>query len=179
MKTLQWLTAYILLFLSACAWLPFTNEIRFSNIELTERLAKRFPLEKSIGGLLDVTVANPRVETRTTDAARLVVTLMLQVKLPLTNKNLFGTLQVSGQPRYEPATHALYLDDARVDNIRMDNLPDALTAALGKTASIVVREHLTEKPLYVIKDEDLKRYGFNLNPTRIEVRRDGIALLLK
>ncbi|MBL8511430.1 MAG: DUF1439 domain-containing protein, partial [Betaproteobacteria bacterium] len=143
----------MIILLSACSWLPFTNEIRFSNAELTERLAKRFPLEKSIGGLLDVTIANPRVETRTPDnqAASLVVILALQVKLPLTNKSLFGTLQVSGRPRYEPATHGLYMDDARVDNVRADNLPDALAAALSKAASNVAREHLAEKPLYTIK----------------------------
>jgi hypothetical protein len=119
--------------LAGCASVPFIgNEIRFSNAELSERLAKRFPVEKSVAGLLDVTMTNPRVVPRIEGDMRFGATFDIKVALPLTRKTLNGTLTVSGKPRYDAPTRSIYLMDARVDSVRADNMSDGLSAAFDR-----------------------------------------------
>ena len=175
------IASVLLMALAGCASNPLLpGEIRFSYAELTERMAKRFPQEKSIAGLLDVTLSNPRLAARD-DAAqrRLAATFDVQVKVPLTGKTLFGIVSMSGVPRYDVEGRALYLGGARVDSLRTDNMPDGLSAALGKAASTIAKESLEDRPLYNFKAEDLQRYSVTLTPLRVEVRSEGIALIMR
>jgi hypothetical protein len=168
--------------LCSCAWLPFgPGELRFTNAELTERLARRFPVERSVGGLLDITISRPRAETRivTGVAARFGTSFDITVKLPLTGKTLNGAMSISGLPHYDAASRSIFLRDAKVDSIRTDGMPDALSAALAKAASSMARDILEEKPVQTLKEDDLKRFGLATSPLRIEVRQDGLVLLLK
>ena len=167
--------------LSGCAGNPIMpGEIGFPYAKLTERMAKRFPMEKSIAGLLEVTLSNPRLAPRE-DAAqlRLAATFDVQVKVPLTGKTMFGIVSMSGVPRYDVASRALYLSGARIDSLRTDNMPDGLSAALGKAASTIAKESLEDRALYSFKEEELQRYGVTLTPMRVEMRPDGIALIMR
>ena len=172
-------TFFALILLAGCGSLPFVSgEVRMSADELTQKMARRFPLEKSVGGLLDITLANPRVDLSEADN-RITTNFDASVKLLLTNKSLSGTLKVSGRPEYVPETRSLFLRDARVDQIRMDNMPDGLSAALAKAASTVAREVLGDKPLHTFQAEDFTKYGVQYVPDRIVVRGDQLVLALK
>ncbi len=170
------------LLLAGCATnfiLP--GEVKFSHRELSERLAKRFPVEKSVAGLLDVKLSRPRVDAleETGKPIRLGVSFDADVKLVLTNKNMSGMVVMSGIPRYNPATREIFLSDAKVNVLRADNMPDAISAAMGQAASGIAKDYLEGRALYSFKEEDLKRYGMTLHPQRVEVRREGIVLVLK
>ncbi len=171
----------LLVTLVGCASNPLLpGEIRFTWAELNERMTKHFPVEKSVAGLLDVTLSHPRATARVDGPQlRLAVTFDVQVKLSLSGKTVFGIVSLSGLPRYDPDARTIYLDGARVDSLRTDNMPDGLPAALVKAASAVAREALEDKALYALKEEDLHRYGVTLAPRRIEVRAEGIALMLR
>lgn len=164
-----------------CAGNPLApGEFRYSYGELNERLAKRFPLEKSVAGLLDVTLSNPRLSARDdVQQRRLAATFDVQVKLPLTGKTMFGIVTISGLPRYDVAARAMFLDRTRVENLRTDNMPDGLSAALGAAASSIAKESLEGRALYTFKEEDLHRYGVSLAPQRIDIRAEGIALVMR
>jgi hypothetical protein len=173
---LAFLTAIVV---AGCGTLPFVSgEVRMSAEELTQKMARRFPLEKSVGGLLEITLANPRVDLSETDN-RITTNFHAVVKLPLTSKSLSGSLRVSGRPEYVPESRALFLRDARVDQIRMENMPDGLSAALAKAASTVAREVLEDKPLHTFRAEDFTKYGVQYVPERIVVRGDQLVLTLK
>jgi hypothetical protein len=165
--------------LASCSSIPFlSGEIRITADELTQKMERRFPLEKSVGGLLEVTLMRPQVEMNA-DENRLATSFDVNVRLPLTNKSVAGLLKVSGRPEYVAASSALFLRDARVDRIRMDNMPDALSAALAKAASSIARDVLEDKPLYTFKPEDFSKYGVRYEPDRVEVRADAIVLKVK
>ena len=171
-----YLSAFLL---AGCSSIPFlSGEIRITANELTQKMARRFPLEKSVAGLLDVTLVRPIVELDAVEN-RLVTSFDVSVKLPLSSKSVSGTLKISGRPEYASATQALYLRDARVDRIRMDKMPDALSAALAKAASNLARDALEDKPLYTFKSEDFTKYGVRYEPDRIEVRADVLVLKVK
>ena len=165
--------------LPGCSSIPFlSGEIRITADELTQKMARRFPLEKSVAGLLEVTLARPIVELDAVEN-RLLTSFDVSVKLPLSSKSITGTLKISGRPEYAAATQALYLRDARVDRIRMEKMPDALSAALAKAASSLAKDALEDKPLYTFKPADFTKYGVRYEPDRIEVRPDVLVLKVK
>ena len=173
------LAAVCALALAGCATFPFlSGEVRLSADELTQKMQRRFPLEKKVAGLLEVTLTKPRVDLSERDN-RVSTSFLLNVKLPLTNKSLSGSLKVSGRPEYVAASRSLYLRDARVEQIQLDNMSDALSAALAKAASSIARDVLEDKPLNTFKAEDFTRYGTQYEPDRIFVRGDQLVLSLK
>lgn len=169
-----------LIILAGCATgMLGLGNINFSHEELTSQLAKRFPIEKSVAGLLDISLTRPRVSAReeTGQTPRLAAIFDVQVKLSLSGKSINGTVTMSGLPHYDVASRSIFLRDARVDSIRADNMPDGLTAALAKSASSIAKEYLEEKPLRMFTESELSRYGMKLNPQKIEVGREGIRLV--
>jgi hypothetical protein len=173
------LTIFTTILLSGCGSLPFVSgEVRMSADELTNKLAKRFPMDKTVAGLLDVTLAQPRVVLSEPNN-RIAAEFFVNVKLALTSRQVSGTVTVSGRPEYVPETRALFLRDAKIDRVRMENMPDALSAALAKSVSAISREVLEDKPLHTFKADDFTRYGVRYTPERIVVRGDYLVLALK
>ena len=172
-------TMLAVLMLAGCSSIPLlSGELRVTADELTEKMARRFPLERSVAGLLDVTLVRPRVEL-VVDQQRIVTSFDVSVKLALSGKSVAGTLKVSARPEYVAASRSLFLRDARVEQIRIDNMPDALSAALAKAASNFARDAVEDKSLYTFKAEELTRYGVRYEPDRIEVRTDALVLKVK
>ena len=167
------------LLLGGCAYSPFlSGEIRMTAAELTQKMERRFPLEKSVAGLLEVTLLRPRVELNA-DENRLSTSFDLNVKLPLTGKSVTGWLKISGRPEYVAESQSLFLRDARVERFRIDNTPDALSAGLAKAASGIAKDVLEDKPLHTFRPEDFTRTGIRYEPERIEVRSDAMVLKVK
>lgn len=167
------------LLLAGCPSVPFlSGEIRVTADDLTQKMSRRFPIEKSVAGLLDVTLVRATVELNA-DENRVATSFDLNVKLPLTKKTATGTLKISGRPEYVAESRGLFLRDARVERIRMDNMPDALSAGLAIAASRIAKDVLEDKPLYTFKPEDLTKFGIRYEPDRVEVRPDALVLKVR
>jgi hypothetical protein len=141
-------------------------------------MQRRFPVDRSVAGLLDVTLSSPRIDLSEADN-RIATHFLVSVHLPLSKKEVAGSIKVSGRPEYVAATRALFLRDARVEQIRMDRMPEELSAALAKAATTVARDALEGKPLHSFKAEDFTRYGIQYEPERIFVRGEMLVLTLK
>ena len=150
----------------------FDHQLGVPYTELNERIGKRFPMERNIADLLTVTLMRPRVAPIAdsgrgpeTQAARLSVTIDLQVKLPsllnASQRSLWGSMTLSGVPRYDPKSKAVVLVDANLDRVRVDNMPDALSASLAKAASQLAKEYLDDKPIYALNDAQVGRLGLD------------------
>ncbi len=173
------LSLFAALSLASCSYLPFlSGEISMTAEELTQKMARRFPVERSVGGLLDVTLSRPQVKTNP-DEQRIVASFDVSVKLALSNRSVIGTLKISGRPEYVATSQSLFLRDARVDQIRFDSMSDALSAGLAKAATNFAKDSVEDKALYTFKPEDLSRYGVRYQPERIEVRANAIVLKVK
>jgi hypothetical protein len=175
------------LMLSACANNFLTpSELSYSHAEMTAQLAKRFPVQRTIAGLVDISLTRPRVGTIASSDSdggskelRLAATFDVEVKVLLTSKVVAGTASLSGRPRYDVASRSIYFSDARVDSISAENMPEALSASLAKTASNMAREYLEDKPLRTFTEAELTRYGMTVSPKHIEVREGGVALVMR
>jgi hypothetical protein len=162
---------------SGCATkMLLPSEIRMSAVELTTRMEKRFPVERSVAGLIDVTFSSPVV---TLSEPRMTTQLDVRV-MPLTGKNYTGTVIVSGIPAYDPARRGLLLNDAKVDRIVLDNMSDALSAALARLATQMARATFDDKPFHTFKEEDFTRYGIiSYEPLSLDVRKDALVLQIR
>lgn len=172
----------IFMMLAGCISNPILpNEIRFTYQELSERLTKRFPIEKNVAGLLDIKLTRPQISAREESGkiSLLIFTVDAEVKLPLTGKSSSGTVIISGVPRYHTASREIFLTDTKLDSLRADNMPNALSAAITRAAADIARDYLDGKAIYSFKEDDLRRYGLTLNPQRIDVRREGIVLIMR
>ena len=165
--------------LAACSSNPLLPaEIRMTAAELTQRLDKRFPVERSVAGLVDVTFAHPVMSFNDT-GKRLVATFDMTVRVPLSAKVLNGRVAVSGTPDYVPASRSLFLKGGKVDRLAIDNMPEALSGALAKVASQLARSQFEDKPLHTFQPEDFIKYGIGYEPERVQVRGDELVLTLK
>jgi Protein of unknown function (DUF1439) len=164
---------------AGCALAPYLlGEVSMSAAELTERMGKRFPIERSMGGLIEAQLAEPYV---TLDEAknRLTCTFKLSIKLALSGKTLIGSLKISGRPEYEAAMRSLFLREAAVDHVRFDDMSDLMIATVSKAASSLAKDALEGRPLHVFKPEDFVRQGTRLEPDKLAVRGDRLVLTLK
>lgn len=151
----------------------FGRQLSVPYTDLNERIAQRFPMERNIADLLTVTLMRPVVTPvlanaargQEAAAARLSVTVDVQVKLPslLNNsqRSLWGSMTLSGKPRYDSKSKAVMLVEANLDRVRVDNMPDALSALLAKAASQLAREYLDDKPIYTLNPAQVGRLGLD------------------
>ena len=168
-----------LITLAACSQIPIlSGEVKLTATELNEKVAKRFPIEKSIAGLLEVTLTAPKVRLIERDG-RINADVAVAVRLPFSAKTIEGKLGFSGRPDYVPASKSIYLRDAKIDSVIMDNMLDALSAGVAKAASTVARELFEDKPLHTFKPEDFTKYGINYDPQRVVVRDNALVLILR
>lgn len=165
--------------LAACSQIPIlSGEVKLSAAELNEKVAKRFPIEKNIGGLLEVTLTAPKV--RLVEAgSRINADVDVSVRLPLSTKTIQGKLGFSGRPDYVPTSKSIFLRDAKIESVAMDNMLDALSAGVAKAATAVARELFDDKPLHTFKAEDFTKYGITYEPQRVIVRDNALVLMLR
>jgi len=166
-------------FLAACSSNPpLPSEIRMTAAELTQRLAKRFPVERSVAGLVDVTFMHPVMSFNDAEK-RLVVTFDMTVRVPLSTKVLNGWVAVSGTPDYVPQSRSLILKGGKVDRLAIDNMPEALSGALAKVASQLAKSQFEDRPLYTFQPEDFTKYGVGYEPVSVWMRNDALVLTLR
>lgn len=171
------LLAFGLLLVSGCATnMLMPKELTMSAVELTTRLEKRFPVERSAGGLVDLTFSKPVV---TLTAPRMVVRLDVKGRLALSDATAEGTLTLSGIPHYEPASRSLFLREARVDRIDLARVSESLNSALARVASQLVKSQFEEKSFHTFREEDFRKFGVGYEPLALSVRDGVLVMTLK
>ncbi len=176
------------LLLAGCSLLSlWPREFGVTYADINERLGKHFPFERNIADLVRVTLLRPRVAGAPSGSGqttgRLVVSVDLDLRLPslvnATERSLWGSVSVSGVPRFDTGTQSIRLSDARVDRVQVDHIPDALSAALSKTASQIVRQVMEERPIYTLTVEQTRRLGSNVRAIDIELHAERLVFRQK
>jgi hypothetical protein len=165
--------------IAACTALPLLqSEVRLSANDLARQIEKRFPVERSVAGLVDITFSRPQMSLNAGEG-RIAVAFEMTVRVPLSTRLLNGKVAISGRPEYEPASRSLFLREGKVERLTIDSMPEALSGALARLASQLAKNQLEEKPLYAFQPDELSRHGASLEPESIEVRDDALIVKLK
>lgn len=153
-----WLSGFVLLMLAGCAGVFIPAKVSISEAEMLDRLAKRFPLSKSYFGLAELKLMEPHLKLNG-QSGRVETRFNVELTSSIATRTLRGTLAVSGKPRFDDATQAVFLSEARVELLKVDGLPEALAREMTKAANGIAIDALEREPVYRFKPEQLKYFG--------------------
>lgn len=153
----------VLLVAAACSTMALlgADSLTFSRDQLQEKLVRSFPREyQRLGGLVSLGLMNPRLSIPM-DAQRLRLDVDVDVgALGRGDGQADGTLTLTSALRYDPAAHALYLADPRLEDVRIAStaggrMNDTIRGALNDWLADWARR----EPVYRFDDSLIGRIG--------------------
>lgn len=144
---------------------------------IQDRLEDAFPMERSQGGMLQVTVSDPEVLRQGSD--RLHVRVRLEARSAAFGARYEGTALVSASLRYDPDAEALHAVDARIDDLSVTGLKPGEKAVLMQVLSQQLAGHLERQPILALDPAAGFWQGLARRLVRrVEVRDDSVRITL-
>ena len=165
--------------LASSASLPAgARSLTFTEAELNQAAAQHFPMQRSVQGLLQITLSRPQVRLQPA-SNRLRTSVTLQVNEPFTGRAYDGVVSVNHGLRYEASDRSLRMTAVQVDRVDFPSVPEPYRRLLADSAPQVVAQALTEMPLYTAKPEQtavLEGMGFAIG--ELQVTPAGLRIVL-
>ena len=165
--------------LAGCAGLLGPRTLTLSEAELTQRLAARFPLDRRLLEVLDVRIATPRV-TLLPQTNRVGVALELTLDERLTRRSFPMAVALESGLRYDAATTSVRLADVRVQDVRIDGLPERVGEVFQRLGAPLLEQLIDGAPIHRFTPEQLKTAeGRGWRPDTIAVTSRGVEITLQ
>ena len=113
------LLALFVIVLTGCAQMLGPQTLSWSEADVNRMLEKRFPMDKRVLEMLDVTVTRPGVKLVAV-SNRLATDLHITALDRLFGNSYHGRIAVESGLRYEPSDHTLRLVDVRLSAFSLD-----------------------------------------------------------
>lgn len=177
---LRWMTiAGAMAVLAACSSLMLTrDQYTFSQGQLQSALEKKFPFNRRLAQVFDVTLTHPRL-TLLPDTNRVAVSMDAALTNPLTGNPVRGTFALESALAYDPATHAVVLQDPSVQDFSFEGLSQRYGRQLNALGGILAEQLLQGYPIYTFKPEQLFANGLSYEPGQITVLPDGVSVKIE
>jgi hypothetical protein len=160
-------------FLGACAGLIGPPRVHFSEAELNQLLARRFPVEKRLLQTLEVTLNHPSLGLMP-ESNRLATSFDISVADRLFGQRWQGRLGLEYALKLDPQDGNLSMAEPRVTELRIDAGVSAQAQRLG---AVVLEGMLDGLVLHRLKPEQLQRLAdAGFAPGEVRVRPDGVEV---
>ncbi len=173
-------TAGFAALLAGCAGFlggPRTIEIPKERIE--DQLARRFPLNRRMLELVDVTVDTPTLSLLP-DQNRVATEFHLSAGQSLLGSAFRGTLAMTYGLRFEPSDATIRLSDVRVTKFDLSGVSDPASSRLNRLGALVAEDLLDDMPIHRLSQDDLRRAAsLGYKPGAINVTARGLAVTLE
>ncbi|RQT80088.1 DUF1439 domain-containing protein [Burkholderia cepacia] len=169
----------VTLSLAACAsTFPFIpDHYTFSRGDVQKAVARKFPYQKTVAQVVDVSLANPAVNLLP-DQNRVAVQLDAHFASPFLRAPVSGKFTVSGQLAYDAPSHSVVLKSPAVDSLALDGDAQMYAQQVGAAAGLLATQLLTNYPIYTFKPEQLQFAGVNYEPGTITILTNGIRVAI-
>lgn len=175
-----WLCVALWLAAGAAAAMP--GSIVFSEDQLQDHLARRFPIERRLFEQFELRLADPslRLDAAT---ARLSTALRLSARDQASGRSAQGRVTLGYALRYEPADASVRLVRPRVESFEFDALPGVEPRRAEATQRVVLALAellLDDLVLYRVPKERLdmlRAIGFR--PGKLNVTREGLEITIE
>lgn len=165
------------LWLVGCAVLDGPRSFTITPQELDNLLEKRFPLDRRMLEVLDVTVSTPRLQLLP-ERNRLATSLEVSTRDRLFGRSWRGRVALDAALRWEPTDSTLRLQGVRVNEFTFDGA-EALTRRdqAERIAALLAERVLEDFTVYRLTPErqaKLQRLG--VTPGGVNVTRGGVEI---
>ncbi|KER71107.1 DUF1439 domain-containing protein [Burkholderia aenigmatica] len=169
----------VTLSLAACAsTFPFIpDHYTFSRGDVQKAVARKFPYQKTVAQVVDVSLANPAVNLLP-DQNRVAVQLDAHFVSPFLRAPVNGKFTVSGQLAYDAPSRSVVLKSPAVDSLALDGDAQMYAQQVGAAAGLLATQLLTNYPIYTFKPEQLQFAGVNYEPGTITILTNGIRVAI-
>jgi hypothetical protein len=164
---------------AACTSFPVPRSVDVSQARLQELVARRFPVQKRLFDLIDVTVDSPRL-TMQPESNRVAVELTLNAAGDgVVQTSMAGSLHVSEGLRFEPSDNTVRLVDVRVERFAIEGLAGNWQRQLDRLGKPLAKALLDDQVLYVLRPKDIAGLeGRGVRPGELRVTESGITITL-
>jgi hypothetical protein len=177
-----WLPA-LLLALAACSSLLGPQTLVVSQEELTQKLARRFPLDKRLMEVLDVHV-EPPVLRLLPQRNRLALDLRLQVRDRLSAQNFSAHLMLDAALQLKTQDQTLRLHEVRVEKLDLQagggaGIGGTRAALLQRLGPLIAEGVLEDAVVYAFRPEQVERLSrAGYQPAQVQITDAGLTLTL-
>ncbi len=147
--------------------------------KLQQKLDTRFPVNKRLLGMFDVTVSNPHLSfdpaanklgTRLTLATPAMFGLMPAMK---------GNVDLAYGLRYEPSDHSVRMTQVEVKSVDLKDDKGQGNSRANNALAMLGEQMFQDYTLYKFTAADLEKASkYKYTPTTITVKRNGVDVLL-
>ena len=158
-RVLRWLlpAAGAALAVAACAatgGLGAARSYTLSEARLGELVAQRFPMQRSVQGLANVTLHTPRMRLLP-ERNRLGTVVGMRVAEPFTGTEYDGQIELDYGLRFDAADRSIRMADVHVSRVDFPGAPGALRNLLASGAPRVAERALDGMTLYQVTTQQM------------------------
>jgi len=153
--------------------------IRIPEIQIQHKLSDKLPITKTYWLIFSVTLDNPRVDLiEENGRVKAGLDITLNIKIGKLKQPLEGSVDASGQLKYEPTNGQFYLADLVIERLDLQGVPDKHINKVSKAVSKALSEYYSTHPVYTLKSSDVKQAAAKLVLKNIIVDRDELVVTL-
>ena len=120
----------------------------FSASQIQNAVAPKFPQENCPTPVTCIKLQNPKV-TLAENSDR--ITMAFDTSITLLQQPITGTSIVSSKPRYQSTTGEIYLDDTKIQDLKLQGVGSNVTNSIMQYGSILAQAALQRTPIYSFK----------------------------
>lgn len=163
-----------LLFVSLSSY-SFEQVLTFSEAELQQRLQAITPIERQTM-LAKVVLTDGKLHLLDKEN-EISVTAFLDVTA-LGSVHGSGVVTVQGSLSYNANEGAFYLHNAKITQLKVDQLSQDAVTQIKPLVQDLVTQSLQSRPIYQLKDNDMRQALLKASLKRIEVKQQTLRVIL-
>jgi len=150
-----------------------TLQMNITHQEIEAGIQQAFPMTRGVVRF-DLSDAQAKCQS---GQNRLTVSGNVKISvLGMINGN--GFCQVSGEPQYNPATHAVQFKDIRVEQLTLDGIPEKMHDQVVQLADKAVLTFLQEYPFYQFNQKKWLQRFIGDHVRKVRTSDDGLVMTL-
>ena len=162
--------------LAGCAGLVGTHTLSLSEPELTQLLARQFPMERKVLEVIDLQVTNPQLHLLP-ETNRIATELDVSALDRLFGARAQGHLKLDYGLRFEPSDHTIRMTQVHVRDLTLESGANALHGTTQRIGTLVAENLLENLALYRMKPAQADEMSrLNLEASPITVSAQGISM---
>ncbi|WP_248321642.1 DUF1439 domain-containing protein [Caballeronia sp. Sq4a] len=160
----------------AASIFPFIpDHYTFSQKQVQEAVARKFPLERTARQIFDVVLSNP-VVGMAADRNRVTVRVDARLSTPFMPNPVNGAFTLSTQLAYDAASRSVVLVSPTVDDSQLTGDAAQYNQQIAAAGALLAAQLLDRYPIYTFKPEELQFAGVSYEPGTITVLTNGIRV---